>query len=59
MNVRHLFLSSLCASAVIGCGEPTYDIPPVDEAESKKQSEEIEKKMHDEMMKQQGQANPG
>ncbi len=45
-------LSGLLGVAVIGCGEPTYDIPEVDAEETKKKEEEIKKGVEEEMKRQ-------
>lgn len=54
---RTAILAGLLSFAQIGCGQPTYDIPEVDQAESKKNADDISKQM-ELQMKSGGKASP-
>jgi hypothetical protein len=50
-------LAGLLSFVQVGCGQPSYDIPEVDQAESKKNADDIGKQM-ELQMKSGGQASP-
>ncbi|MFM7059385.1 MAG: hypothetical protein ACKO2P_20935 [Planctomycetota bacterium] len=50
-------LAGLLSFVQVGCGQPTYDIPEVDQAESQKNADDISKQM-ELQMKSGGQASP-
>lgn len=50
-------LAGLLSFVQVGCGQPSYDIPEVDQAESKKNADDISKQM-ELQMKSGGQASP-
>lgn len=50
-------LTGLLSLVQAGCGQPSYDIPEVDQAESKKNADDISKQM-ELQMKSGGKASP-
>jgi hypothetical protein len=60
-DMKKMGLLAVCAFglslAQVGCGQPTYDIPEVDAAESKAKADEISKQM-ELQMKSGGKASP-
>ena len=54
---RTVIFAGLLSFLQVGCGQTTYDIPEVDQAESKKNADDISKQM-ELQMKSGGKASP-